>query len=222
MSLLDDLNACNALPVLDSHSDAFRTYGRFVEGYDLAGEMKLLNELPVPEEGNAYVPSVKEMEDLPVKQEIQNCLYGGMPVQIGYCNGRNSTVNGFEYHKGSEINAAGTDLVLALGHVWDIHDLHYDLKDVKLFLFKKGDVFELYQTTLHLSPMKVDDRGYRTLVILPAGTNTDPEDKKESRDPESRLLLKKNKWVVAHPDRKQLTSQGAYPGVIGENYELKY
>ena len=36
------------------------------------------------------------------------------------------------------------------------------------------------------------------------------------------LLLQKNKWVLAHPEREPLMKQGAHPGLIGENKELKY
>jgi hypothetical protein len=36
------------------------------------------------------------------------------------------------------------------------------------------------------------------------------------------LLLQKNKWVIAHPEREPLMKQGAFAGLIGENKELKY
>ena len=45
---------------------------------------------------------------------------------------------------------------------------------------------------------------------------------KEDENSEARLLLQRNKWVIAHPDREPLISQGAFPGIIGENKELKY
>jgi hypothetical protein len=44
----------------------------------------------------------------------------------------------------------------------------------------------------------------------------------ESGDREGELLLQKNKWVLSHPDREPLMKQGAYPGLIGENKELKF
>ena len=45
-----------------------------------------------------------------------------MPIQIGYCNGPNSTLNGLEYHKSSEINIAITDMVLLLGKVQEVEN----------------------------------------------------------------------------------------------------
>ena len=59
-------------------------------------------------------------------------------------------------------------------------------------------------------------------MILPRGTNTPLEKKPETADPESRLLLQTNKWVIAHPEREPLIRQGAFPGLLGENKQLYY
>ena len=84
----------------------------------------------------------------------------------------------------------------------------------------------MYSTTLHLSPCRVNDEGFKDIVVLPKGTNTllsDEEKKwKASGDEEAQLLLMHNKWVIAHPERKPLIDQGAYPGVTGINKELRY
>ena len=53
-----------------------------------------------------YVPSVEEMEALPDAEEMKNRGFGGLPIQIGYCNGDNRKLNGLEYHRSSEINIA--------------------------------------------------------------------------------------------------------------------
>ena len=65
------------------------------------------------------------------------------------------------------------------------------------------------------------------MVILPKGTNTPLKDeeknqRKNAGDLEQTLLLARNKWVIAHPDREPLIKQGAHPGVMGENKELFY
>ena len=79
----------------------------------------------------------------------------------------------------------------------------------------------MYQTTLHLSPCRVNDIGFKDIVILPRGTNT-ALNKEAVLDEESRLLLMKNKWVIAHPEREPLMKQGAVGGVKGPNKEVKY
>ncbi len=221
--MINHLNDVNDVKVYSVFDEEFKTFGRVVEGYDFSQIIDYMkNNTPIPENGNIYVPSVEDMEKLPVKKEVEDILYGGMPIQIGYCNGRNSTYNGFEYHKGSEINIAVTPFMLVLGHVWDIEDNKFYVGKEKVFFVPQGVAIEMYQTTLHLSPCKVQDEGFRGVVILPKGTNTPHQDKKKTADKESTLLLHKNKWVLAHKDRKPLIDQGAYPGFIGENKELKY
>ncbi|MDD6351508.1 MAG: DUF4867 family protein [Lachnospiraceae bacterium] len=244
--MLQRLNEVNDILIHSVDEEIFKTYGRIVRGYDFSDLISYMEkETAIPEDGNVYVASVPDMEKLPVKDDIQAVLYGGMPIQIGYCNGRNTTYNGFEYHKGSEINVAVTDFMLVLGHSWEIRDNHFDNKDACAFFVPKGCAIEMYQTTLHLSPLRVTDRGFKGIVILPRGTNTPLTEEERERnaagkadaagsgrmenpdlaantDLEGQLLLQRNKWVIAHPDREPLIRQGAFPGIIGENKELKY
>ena len=71
---------------------------------------------------------------------------------------------------------------------------------------------------------RVSDIGFKNVVILPRGTNTPLNNggADEAAIGEERLLLQRNKWVIAHPDREPLIKQGAYPGLLGENKELYY
>lgn len=221
--MLERLNQVNPMEILPVTDPAFAPYGRIVTGWDFSPLTAYLEqETDIPETGNVYVASVPEMEALPVMRQIQSGLYGEMPIEIGYCNGRNTTYNGFEYHKGSEINVAATDFMLVLGHTWEIRDNTYRVEDAKVFFVEKGTAIEMYQTTLHLSPCRVTDEGFKDVVILPRGTNTPLEDRGAAAEPEAVLLLQKNKWVIAHPEREPLIRQGAVPGLLGENIELNY
>lgn len=227
MNFLEHLNKVNDIPVYSVDSKEFSTYGNIIEGYDFSQLINYMEEnTKIPENGNIYFPSIPEMESFEIKNILQAAFYGGMPIQIGYCNGRNSTFNGFEYHKGSEINIAVTDFMLSLGHTWEICDNHYDNKNAKVFFVKKGTAIEMFQTTLHLSPLKTCDEGFKALVVLPAGTNTPLTEKEKAllkkNNPEEKLLLQRNKWVIAHPEREPLIKQGAFPGIIGENKEMKF
>lgn len=227
MELLAHLNEVNDIKIHTVEEEVFSSYGRIIHGYDCQDLISYMEtETRIPSDGNIYLPSVMTMEETPVDQQISLSFYGGMPIQIGYCNGRNTTYNGFEYHKGSEINIAVTDFMLVLGHRWDIHHLTYDVSQPEVFFVKQGTMIELFSTTLHLSPCRTNDQGFKDIVILPQGTNTPlPEEQKKQKstdDEEAKLLLMRNKWVIAHPDRKPLIDQGAYPGVTGENKELHY
>lgn len=220
--MINKLNSVNDVKIHSVFDDEFKSFGKIVNGFDFSELIAKMEQTEIPENGNVYYASVKELEDCSVFNDVQNILYGGMPIQIGYCNGRNTTYNGFEYHKGSEINIAVTDFMLVLGHTYDIEDNKYYVGNEKVFFVPKGTAIEMYQTTLHLSPCRVTDEGFKDVVILPKGTNTPLDEKIKNDDLESQLLLQKNKWVIAHKDREPLVKQGAHIGLIGENKELKY
>lgn len=88
----------------------------------------------------------------------------------------------------------------------------------------------MFQTTLHLSPLRVTESGFKMVVILPHGTNTPLTEAEKSAsdkafksgDSEQRLLLQRNKWVIAHKEREPLIKQGSFAGIIGENTELRF
>lgn len=222
---LNELNGGQIISVFDSD---FKTYGRVISEYDFSDWVKYMEMYTgIPESGNRYVASVSELEQMPLTKTISDFLYGGMPVQVGYCNGKNSTYNGFEYHKCSEINIAVTDFMLVLGHIWDVKELTYEVDQAQVVFVPKGTAIEMYQTTLHLSPCRTAKSGFKDIVVLAKGTNTLLEHKpecwkKQMRKSEDILLLQRNKWVISHPERKALIDQGAFPGVLGENRELKF
>lgn len=220
--MLSRLNEVNDVSIHGIQEESFKSYGRILSGYDFQELIQYMEtSTKIPAEGNFYTPSVKAMEAADVSRSLQRSFYGGMPIEIGYCNGRNTTYNGFEYHKGSEINIAVTDFMLVLGHAWDIKHKTYRAEDAEVFFVPRGTAIEMYQTTLHLSPCRVRDEGFKDIVVLPRGTNT-PLEGKEILEEENELLLQKNKWVIAHPEREPLIRQGAYPGLLGENKELYY
>ena len=195
---------------------AFRKYGQVLEGYDFTGLIKEMKHTPVPEDV-IYVPSVEELEALDIMKDLQNKGYGGLPVQIGYCNGHNKKLNAVEYHRNSEINVAVTDLVLLIGHQQDIDPDHtYDTSKIEAFLVPAGTGIEVYATTLHYAPCHVNEGGFQCVVVLPKGTNTDLTFQTEKTGEDS-LMTAKNKWLIAHEDAK---IAGAFNGLKGENITI--
>ena len=195
---------------------AFRKYGQVLEGYDFTGLIKEMKHTPVPEDV-IYVPSVEELEALDIMKDLQNKGYGGLPIQIGYCNGHNKKLNAVEYHRNSEINVAVTDLVLLIGHQQDIEPDHtYDTSKIEAFLVPAGTGIEGYATTLHYAPCHVNEGGFQCVVVLPKGTNTDLTFQTEKTGEDS-LMTAKNKWLIAHEDAK---IAGAFNGLKGENITI--
>jgi len=211
----------NIKPIDD---ESFRKYGRVIEGYDFTPIIIFLDSnSTIPDDGNVYVPSVEELEKLPVFISVEKEIYGSSSVQAGYCNGRNSTLNGLEYHKSSEINIAATEAVLLLGDVRDISDdFQYDSEKVEAFYLEAGQAIEMYATTLHFAPCKVHAGGFKVAVLLPKGTNLQLSEKPADNSGENRILFAVNKWLLAHPERKALMDKGAWPGIIGENIVINY
>ncbi len=195
---------------------SFVKYGKVLKGYDFSGLIREMKHTPVPEDV-IYVPSAEELEALDVSRELQNKAYGGLPIQIGYCNGHNKRLNAVEYHRNSEINVAVTDLVLLIGCQQDIEaDFTYDTSKIEAFLVPAGTAVEVYATTLHYAPCHVNESGFQCVVVLPLGTNTELTFQ-TADEGEDRLMTAKNKWLIAHEDAG---IEGAFNGLRGENITL--
>ena len=180
----------------------------FIEASEKADEVK---------EGSLYVAEADYFKDLDAAKDIEIKYYGELPAQAGYCYGFSNKLNAVEWHKSSEVNIATTDLILFLGSVQDIVDRKIDSSKIKAFYVEKGEVLEVYATTLHFCPCQVSEEGFGCVVVLPKGTNVPLEGEYEDK-----LMFRKNKWILAHVDNEGLIARGVIPGVTGENYEVKF
>lgn len=198
-------------------------YGRVLQDISFTGLVKALKEkTPLPERGFIYQASCMELEELSVFRELQNLVFGGMPMQLGYCNGRNDTLNCLEYHTCSEVCVAADAVILLLGQRADIQDegYTYDTSLVEAFLIPAGVGIELYATTLHYAPCSsCKGQGYHVANGLLRGTNgACPEMEKSGS---ANMLCGCNKWLLAHPDAPEAT-EGVHVGLTGENFILSY
>jgi len=106
-----------------------------------------------------------------------------------------------------------------VGKLQDVVDGKYKSEDVEAFFVPKGVALQLYETTLHFAPCKTETEGFKCIVILPRGTNEPLENDKTKYG--DKLLFARNKWLLAHPERKPLMEKGAWPGITGDNIEIK-
>lgn len=196
---------------------SFRKYGKILTEYCVAEILKVMESTPMTEEV-VYVPSVEELETLPEAKMIKNRGFGGLPIQIGYCNGDNNKLNGLEYHRSSEINIAVNDLIVLLGLEKDIEENQtYDTSLVEAFFVPAGTVLEVYATTLHYAPCTAKgEAGFRWVVALPKGTNTELTFS-VGAEGEDKLVTAKNKWLLAHEEAE---IDGAFCGLKGENITI--
>lgn len=196
--------------------NSFSQYGKVLDIDTSSIVEYLINHSNMPESNNLYVAHDEEFYKLPIFKEIENKYFGQLLLESGYCNGYNSKLNCMEYHATIEIDVAGTDAALILGKQADIKEGKVNSKDLEVFTMKKGEAVLLYPGTLHFSPCKLSNSGFKMAIILHRGTNLDLKEK--SLDPK---LWKVNKWLLAHSESNQ-ASLGAYIGIEGENIEIKY
>ena len=218
---IDELKNLNPhLNIREVTEQSFREYGKIISNYDFSEMLDYMErETSVPEGGNIYKASVPELESSAVFECLSKGFYGEMPIQAGYCNGPNSTLNGLEYHIGSEIDVAATDLILLLGRLQDVTNDRYPAEKVEAFFVPKCMALQFYETTLHFAPCKTNADGFKCIVILPRGTNEPLENDKAKYG--DKFLFARNKWLLAHPERKPLMEKGAFAGITGKNIEVK-
>jgi hypothetical protein len=205
-----------AKPVSDK---SFKPYGYVVEGYDFSELLKTLDETTdKPDAGTIYVPSDPKLEALPVFAELRDRAFGGIPIQIGYCNGFNTKLNCLEYHRGSEICVASDDIIMLLAKLQDVESGKIDTSKVEAFLLPKGTGILYYETSMHYAPAKAK-APFRSIIVLPRQTNTDLP-KFIAKNDEDKLLRARNKWLLAHADAPE-AKQGAVIGITGKNIDVE-
>ena len=205
------------LPISDP---AFAPYGKILEGYDTQELLRTLEAATPLPQGVEYVPSQPELEALPLTSLLASNAYGGMPIQMGWCNGHNTKLNCLEYHRDSELNCGTEDFILLLARMDDITpDGTLDTGLVKAFRVPAGVLVEVYATTLHYAPCSAaKGAGFRVLVALPKGTNG-PRPDIQVLNREDSMLWACNKWLLAHPESSE-AAQGAPAVLRGENIDI--
>jgi len=200
-------------------NEAFVKYGFQVQGIDFKELLDvLISTTERPESSVIYKPGDDKLEAVSVSSTIRDNLFGGIPVQIGYCNGSNNVLNSLEYHRGSEVIVAAEDIVLLIAPLQEVRDYKLDTSKVEAFLLPAGDAVLLYETTLHYAPCNAPGcNGFRAIIALPKGTNT-AKPEITIYNEEDKLLLARNKWLITHPDAPE--AKFAYVGLTGDNIRL--
>ena len=208
------------MKIYSVYDPEFKAYGQIVTGLeDTVQEiLTALATTPCPE-GVDYVPFDPVLQDLPAMKVVSDHCFGGMPVQMGWCNGHNTKLNCLEYHRDSEFNLGTEDFILLLARQEEIVDGILDTSKVKAFRAPAGVMIECFATTLHYAPCHCDaDKGFRVLVALPWLTNTD-RPVMDNKTLEDAILTARNKWLLAHPDSSEAKG-GAKVGLSGENIDI--
>lgn len=209
------------MKILSVYDPEFKDYGQVVDGMEetVAELLSGLEKTPLPD-GTDYVAEDPVLQELPAAVEVSEHLYGGMPVQLGWCNGHNTKLNCLEYHRDSEFNLGTEDFILLVAKQGELENGVLDTAKVKAFKAPKGVIVECFATTLHYAPCHTDPaKGFRVMVALPKGTNTEKPNIGVKYSEDKRLWAC-NKWLLAHTESSE-AAQGAYIGLKGENIDIK-
>ena len=208
------------LDILPVSSPEFQNYGQILEGYDTQELLETLEKVtPLPESGTEYVAGQKELEELPIAIELSDRAFGGMPIQMGWCNGHNTKLNCLEYHRDSELNLGTEDFILLLAKREEMENGFLNTEKVKAFYVPAGTLVEVYATTLHYAPCQAGpEKGFKVLVVLPSGTNGEKPQIKAGNK-EDACLWARNKWLLAHQESSE-AAQGAPVLMRGENVDI--
>ena len=205
------------MEIISVFDQAFKPYGHVITGYDNKAITAALDACTPLPEGVQYVPSQPEMDVF--KAELSSNEYGGMPIELGWCNGHNTKLNCLEYHRDSEINLGVYDFILLLAKLSDLEDGVLDTQKVKAFYVPANTMVEVYNSTLHYAPCSArKGQGFKVLIVLPLGTNG-PKPEITPKNEEDRRLWAANKWLLAHAESSE-AAQGAVVALKGVNVDI--
>lgn len=217
IQMLDKLRKANpGISIYSVHDEEFKKYGR-VYNMDTSEIVNVCKNIPLPESGSSYQLSVEKLENLISSDLVKEMAFGGCETQIGLCMGYNTEMNALEFHKSSEINIAVTPLLILLGLSYEMDGDKYDSSKIKAFYLESGTMIEIFGTTMHFCPCQVSDKGFSNVVVLPKDTNAFLD-----KPPKTKLLFKKNKWIICHEKNDNLIKIGVFPGIYGKNYKVQY
>jgi Domain of unknown function (DUF4867) len=169
----------------------------------------------------ASVPQFEADQDLQATIGLR--VFAEMPVEVGWVFGRNSRLNGIEYHHGSEVHIPLEDCILLVADwreiVWT-PEPSFDTRHMRAFYVPKGVITELKAWSLHFVPINVSRKaGFCNLFVLPQGTG-EPLQYPKSDAPDYRIMIARNQWLMVHSEATDLVKSGNFIGLTGKNIEI--
>lgn len=198
------------------YSPDFHVYGNVLAGYDTQGLTDILaDKIQSTSPETTYVAREPLLESLPLSCELRNRAYGGMPAQIGSCQGVGISLDALEYHICNEIIIGATDFLLLLAHRKDLTQNILDVESIQVFLVPAGVVVELYSSTLHYAPCGTGkNRRYLVSILLAEHTN-EPFIVADTVSGEDNILQAKGKWLIVRENIPE-AMDGAFVGLKGD------
>lgn len=225
MDTIDQLQQLNLdIKIFSVTDKVFLSFGRILFDAKADQAIAAARKMWKVSDGVGASASVSQFEaDQDLQATIGLRIFAEMPVEVGWVYGRNSKLNGLEYHQGSEVHIPLEDCIFLLADwreiEWDMAP-SLDTKHIRAFYVPKGFITELKAWSLHYVPINVSKKtGFCNIFILPRGTG-EPLQHSKSDAPDYRMMIARNQWLMVHPDAKDLVDSGNYIGLIGKNIEI--
>lgn len=202
MTAYQEIQKLNSSVKIQSIDDPdFSEFAKVLTDYDNTSVSKIMDKIKLPTDGY-YQISDSDLEKDPEIQKVGTNVYAGMPFVAGECVGDATDLPSLEYHNGSEINIFQNDVVMALGRRNKIKNHQYNpSENSKLFFIPANTAIEIYGGTLHFAPFKVDQNGYKFVVMLLAGTNEALAKDKAFNNPQ---IAKTNNFFYQYADNTMI------------------
>lgn len=164
-----------------------------------------------------YEPVVEALQDHPFVSEIQELVYDGKPVQVGWVYGLNDSFEQLELNGVPVTLVPLNDSVIFLGSKdkFNTSDWTYASKDTQAFFMPDHVVLELLPDTLRSLPISAfSTDGYLVAVITPEGIGLEEATPGTGID---QALVGNNRWVFGFPDNLA----GFFPGLTGRDISIE-
>jgi len=164
-----------------------------------------------------YEPVVDELQDHPFVSQIQDLVYGGEPVQVGWVYGLNNSLDQLEYNGVPVTLIPANDMVMFLGAKDKLNstDWTYATKDTQAFFIPDHAIVELLPDTFRSLPIPaISEEGYLVAVITPAGVGLEDASPGEGID---QALVSNDRWIFAFADNPS----GYFAGLTGSNTSIE-
>jgi|GEM_PF-658148 len=164
-----------------------------------------------------YEPVVTALQDHPFVSEIQDAIYGGEPVQVGWIYGNNDSLDLLEYNGTTVTLVTARNVILFIGgkDKIDTETWTYGTGDTMAAYVPENTVVEVYPDTLRSMPVRVlDETGQLTAVIVPEGLGLEAVSSGDGMD---QALVANDRWIFALPE----VEGGYYAGLTGDSITIE-
>jgi len=163
-----------------------------------------------------YVPQVEALQDHPLVAQIQETIYNGAPVQVGWVYGNNANLDYLELNEATVTLITAENALFFVGSKANLDTTAwtFDVKNALAFYIPANAVVSLNPETLHSAPIRVsNDTGMLTAVIVPEGLGIEPAPPGQGMD---KALVSEGRWIFAFPG----LNDGYYEGLTGKNNSI--